>query len=56
MGIQIKNIIAGYNLKFYNVVLIADIISPQSSYNIKNKIKYHQLLNLKLLSISRDVS
>lgn len=56
MGIQIKNIIAESNLKFYNVVLIADIIRPQSIYNIKNKIKYPQLLNLKLLSISRDVS
>lgn len=56
IGVQIKNISAEYNLKFYDVVLIADIISPQAMYNIKNRIKYYQLLNLKLLSISRDFS
>lgn len=54
VAIQVKNISA--NLKFYDAILAADMINHQTMYNIKDKIKKHQLLNLNFLSISRDVS
>lgn len=57
IGIQVETVSAERNLNVYDAVLITDIINPQKTYNdIKDRIKSHQLLTLKLLHISRDVS